>query len=76
MMEGDPAVVRALEFDGDEYWLITDYQPGGSLRRHPDFFTGNVLGGLQALRPVIAELAKLHQQEIVHRDIKPHIPVQ
>ncbi len=72
MIDGDPAVVRALQFDGDDYWLITDYQPGGSLTHYPDLFKGNVLDALKALRPIIAALAKLHGQGVVHRDIKPH----
>jgi len=71
MIEGDPAVLRVLQHDFDEHWMITDYHPGGSLSKHPEMFKGDLLGALQALRPVIAVLAKLHAKGIVHRDIKP-----
>lgn len=71
MIEEDPAVLRVIESDSNEHWMITDYHPGGSLNEHPEMFKGNLLGALQALRPIIAALAKLHAEGIVHRDIKP-----
>ena len=71
MVEGDPAVLRIFEFDPGEHWMIAEYHAAGSLSKYPWMFKGRVYQALRALRPIVALLAKLHQQEIVHRDVKP-----
>src|ERR1017187_7317503 len=40
MVEGDAGALRVLEFDADEYWMITDYHGAGSLSRYPGMFKG------------------------------------
>jgi serine/threonine protein kinase len=72
LVEGDAAALRVFEFDEGECWMVTDYHPRGSLSKYPGMFKGQVRRALLALRPIVALLARLHQQRIVHRDIKPH----
>ena len=69
-LKGEGAALQLREVNADDHWIITDYHSRGSLSRYPEMFTGDACGALAALRPVVAVLAKLHSQGIVHRDIK------
>ncbi len=69
-----PNIVRLLDFDIQEGtpFLVLDYAPGGSLRaRHPkgsQVPLATVIGYLKEIAPA---LQHAHDQQILHRDIKP-----
>ncbi len=76
-MEGTPGILRLIDANVDERWIVTEYQPGGTLdgilENDPQMFRRDAVGALRALRPVVAAVAELHSRQpaIVHRDIKP-----
>jgi serine/threonine protein kinase len=70
-LKGRSAVVQLRVVNEEERWIITDFYDRGSLSQYPEMFEGNVIGALEALRPMIEVLANLHSNGIVHRDIKP-----
>lgn len=57
---------------GSKSFLITPYIPGGSLEDiPPPANSDHVLADWQVFRGIASVLVKLHEREIVHRDIKP-----
>jgi len=70
MVQDYPAALRMLEYDSDRHWMVSKYHAAGSLSKRQGMFKGKVYEALQALRPIVDLVAKLHQQRIVHRDIK------
>ena len=73
-----PSIVRVFDFDvQDEVaFLVMAYAPNGSLRvRHPK---GNVVPYplvVSYIRQVAGALQYAHEQRLIHRDVKPKIPV-
>lgn len=66
-----PSLLRLLDHGLEEGWLVTEFQPGGTLDSDPGRFRGDAQGALRAIRPLVEAVAMLHGRNMVHRDIKP-----
>ena len=66
-----PNFLRVLDRGVENGWLVTEYQPGGTLNDRPYLYKGNLLGALIAVRPVVDAVSEIHRRNAVHRDIKP-----
>jgi len=70
-----PHIVHILDFgvEDDFAFLIMDYAPNGTLReKHP---RGSVLAPEtvnQYVQQIAAAIGYLHEQTLIHRDLKPH----
>jgi serine/threonine protein kinase len=61
-----------LDSDPDSGWFVGQYYHQGSLSENRSLYTGDIFKTLRDIRPLVAGVATLHAQGIVHRDIKPH----
>jgi basic membrane protein A len=69
-----PNIVRLLDFDIQEGtpFLVLDYAPGGSLRmRHPKGSQVPLATVIEYLKELASALQYAHDQNTLHRDIKP-----
>jgi serine/threonine protein kinase len=64
----NPHLLRVLDNNLHENWIITEYQPLGSLDKRLKEYRGDVLGALKAIRPLVGVLAEMHRLNFVHRD--------
>lgn len=66
-----PNLLRILDRNLDEDWIVTEYQSDGTLADRLALYRGDLLGALVAIRPLVDAVAQLHFVNAVHRDIKP-----
>jgi predicted ATPase/serine/threonine protein kinase/DNA-binding CsgD family transcriptional regulator len=69
-----PHIVRTLDFDVEDGipFLIMEYAPNGTLReRHPKGTRVSLDAIVSYVRQVAEALHYIHQQKLIHRDIKP-----
>jgi len=69
--KGKPGLLRLLDSNEDERWIVTEYFPQGSLEKQVTKFQGRGLVAVKAFRYLVQAVASLHDEGIVHRDIKP-----
>jgi len=67
----DPHLLKVLDQDINGKWLVTEYQPNGTLEAQLEAYRGDAIGTLRAIRPLVNVLAKMHAAKFVHRDFKP-----
>ncbi len=66
-----PGMLKLLDSNKDEGWIVTDLMRGGTLEDHPEMFKGDAYRALKAFRPLVSAVMHLHVEKKVHRDIKP-----
>ncbi|MGB9121404.1 MAG: protein kinase family protein [Candidatus Angelobacter sp.] len=78
VMQGNdnPGLLKMLDSNLSQRWIVTEYHPNGTLADHPLTYKGNAAHALKAFRSLVAVVASLHHPEangisVVHRDIKP-----
>jgi serine/threonine protein kinase len=71
LQQGKSGLVKVIEADEREAWMVTEFMPLGTLEKHPSKYKGNAYGALKAFRSLVETVASLHKDGIVHRDIKP-----
>jgi serine/threonine protein kinase len=70
LKEGRPNLPRLLDSNTDQLWMITEYFRDGTLADCPGKFKGKPLEALVAFRDLVKTVAALHNDGVVHRDIK------
>jgi serine/threonine protein kinase len=68
----DPHIIEILDFHIGDGWFVTKFFSQGPLAENMTLFKGRPFEALQALRPIVNAVAKLHSRQILHRDIKPY----
>ena len=66
-----PGLLKLLDANEKEKWVVTEYMPGGTLDKKPTAYRGDSLGSLRAFKSLVETVAGLHKDKYVHRDIKP-----
>lgn len=70
LKKGRPNLPRLLDSNADKLWMITEYFPNGTLADYPEKFKGRPVEALAAFRELVRTIAALHDEGVVHRDIK------
>jgi serine/threonine protein kinase len=71
LRESRPGLVKLLDANEKEQWMVTEYMPNATLDKTPTVYKGDVVGALKAFRSLVETVAGLHKDSYVHRDIKP-----
>jgi len=66
-----PNLLCVREADPDGQWFAAEYHSRGALTKCLGTFRGDFPRALKAFRGLVDGVAKLHADQIVHRDIKP-----
>jgi serine/threonine protein kinase len=71
LRQNRPGLVKLLDWNESERWIVTEYCYEGTLERHLTKYKGNASLALKSFLPLVRTVAELHADPIVHRDIKP-----
>ncbi|MCZ6864842.1 MAG: protein kinase family protein [Candidatus Dadabacteria bacterium] len=66
-----PNLIDVVDADTNEKWFVSRYYSNGTLTDKSHLYTGNLKKALLAIRPLVEGVASLHNNGILHRDIKP-----
>lgn len=69
--KGRNGLLKVLDFNKRERWIATEYHPRGTIKDNLPIFTGNALLSLASFCSLVEIVASLHEDGIIHRDIKP-----
>ena len=69
-LQGNPGVLKLLYANVAGRFIVTEYHERGTLDKHLDTFKGDALAALEAYKPLVDAVCKIHEEGAIHRDIK------
>jgi serine/threonine protein kinase len=70
LKQGRPYLPKLLDSNADEHWMVAEYFPNKTIAEHRGEFKGKALFSLTRFKDLVEAIASLHEDGIVHRDIK------
>ena len=71
LQQNRSGLLKLLDSNESERWIVTEYCRQGTLERHLQKYKGNAALALRSFLPLVQTVRELHQERVVHRDIKP-----
>jgi serine/threonine protein kinase len=75
LQQNRPGLLKLLDSNESERWIVTEYCHQGTLERHLHKYKGKAAHALGAFLPLVRTAGELHREAnkepVVHRDIKP-----
>jgi serine/threonine protein kinase len=71
LKENRPGLLKLLDCNESENWIVTEYCSRGRLDRHLSRYKGNATLALTSFSSLVRAVSELHKEPYVHRDIKP-----
>ena len=71
LSQNRPGLLKLLDHNESENWIVTEYRHRGTLEEHLRKYKGNVKLVIKSFLSLVRTVTELHQEGIVHRDIKP-----
>lgn len=69
-LKGEPGVLNLMYANVPGRFIVTEFHPRGTLNKHLGVYKGNVLAALEAFKPLVDAVCRIHEQGAIHRDIK------
>lgn len=71
LKQNRPGLLKLLDSNEYEHWIVTEYCHLGTLDRHLPRYKGNPKLALKSFLHLVQTVAELHKTAVIHRDIKP-----
>jgi serine/threonine protein kinase len=71
LKQNRPGLLKLLDHNESDAWIVTEYCSKGTLDRHLDRYKGNAKLAIASFLSLLRTVLELHKEQVVHRDIKP-----
>jgi serine/threonine protein kinase len=69
-LRDQPGILRLLHANVAQRFIVTEYHGRGTLDRNLNLYKGDTLAALEAFKPLVEAVNRIHKEGAIHRDIK------
>ncbi|MGB6745577.1 MAG: protein kinase [Terracidiphilus sp.] len=69
-LKDQSGILKLLHANVTDRFIVTEFHPRGTLNQHLNLYKGDALKALEAFRPLVDAVRRIHDMGAIHRDIK------